>query len=122
MSEPSPVNEGVLKQRFKELESARSWSPHVLAEFERFIRSAGDYDLFRVNPIQYAGANGLSEADGIELFLEADRLDTEQLLKKLKAKLPYYMVPRRIRVLQRLPLNPNGKFDRKSLETILAKH
>lgn len=74
MSELSPVNESVLKQRFNELESARSWPPHVLAELERFIRSAGDYDLFRVNPIQYAGTAGLSEADAIELFLHAAKV------------------------------------------------
>ena len=71
MNERSAVNDSVLRQRLGELESARSWPPHILAELERFIRSAGDYDLFRVNPIQYANAAGLSEADAIELFLHA---------------------------------------------------
>jgi amino acid adenylation domain-containing protein len=61
-----------------------------------------------------------SNADGIELFLEAEKFDTELLLKQLKAKLPYYMVPRRIRTLPRLPLNPNGKYDRRRLEAILG--
>ena len=61
-----------------------------------------------------------SNADGIELFLEAEKLDTELLLKELKKKLPSYMVPRRIRVLTRLPLNLNGKYDRRQLEAILG--
>jgi hypothetical protein len=39
-------------------------------------------------------------------------------MKQLKAKLPYYMAPRRIRTLPRLPLNPNGKYDRKALQMI----
>jgi hypothetical protein len=59
-----------------------------------------------------------SNADGIELFLEAEKFDAELLMKQLKAKLPYYMVPRRIQTLPRLPLNPNGKYDRKALQMI----
>src|SRR4026207_1979540 len=61
-----------------------------------------------------------SNTDGIELFLEAQKLDTELLMKQLKTKLPNYMVPRRIRTLARLPLNPNGKYDRKTLAGILS--
>jgi len=38
------------------------------------ILFADDYDLFRVNPIQYAGASGLSEAEGIELFVHAAKV------------------------------------------------
>jgi amino acid adenylation domain-containing protein len=62
-----------------------------------------------------------SNADGIELFLEAENFDTELLMKQLKTKVPYYMVPRRIRTLPRLPLNPNGKYDRRALGTMLGK-
>ena len=61
-----------------------------------------------------------NNADGIELFLEADKFDAELLTKQLKAKLPYYMLPRRVRTLPKLPLNPNGKYDRKALEVILS--
>ena len=67
MNEPASVNESLLKQRLGDLEAARKWVPGVLAGLERFIRTAGDYDLFRVNPIQYASTSGLSEADSIEL-------------------------------------------------------
>jgi len=61
-----------------------------------------------------------SNADGIELFLEAEKFDTELLTKQLKTKLPYYMLPRRIRTLPRLPLNPNGKYDRKGLQAMVG--
>src|SRR5258707_4708678 len=71
MKEPSLVNESLLKQRLTELGSMASWPRHILSALELFIRTAGDYDLFRVTPIQYATANGLSEAEGIELFVHA---------------------------------------------------
>src|SRR6266480_2801003 len=71
MKGSSPVSESLLRQRLTELGSIASWAPHILAGLERFIRNAGDYDLFRVNPIQYATANGLSEAEGIDLFVHA---------------------------------------------------
>jgi acyl-CoA synthetase (AMP-forming)/AMP-acid ligase II len=59
-----------------------------------------------------------SNADGIELFLETEKFDTEKLMKQLKTKLPYYMVPRRIQTLPRFPLNSNGKYDRKALQVM----
>jgi hypothetical protein len=74
MSVPSPVNESLLSQRLGALGSARSWAPNVLAKLERFIRTADDYDLFRVNPIQYGGAVDLSEADAIDLFVHAAKV------------------------------------------------
>src|ERR1700730_15564679 len=74
MSVPSPVNESLLSQRLGALGSARSWAPNVLPELERFIRTADDYDLFRVNPIQYGGGADLSEADAIELFVQAAKV------------------------------------------------
>jgi hypothetical protein len=48
-----------------------------------------------------------SSADGIEVFLQTDTLDTQSLLEKLKAKLPLYMVLWNIRLLSDFPLNAN---------------
>jgi len=62
-----------------------------------------------------------NSADRIELFLEAEKFDTAPLLNALKTKLPHYMVPRTIHVLPRFPLNPNGKYDRRELETLLTE-
>lgn len=74
MNKPPPINESLLKQRLADLAAAKSWKPNVLSALERFIRSAGDYDLFRVNPIHYASANNLTEADGVELFVHAAKV------------------------------------------------
>ncbi|MZE81040.1 amino acid adenylation domain-containing protein [Streptomyces xinghaiensis] len=46
--------------------------------------------------------------------------DPEALLDALRTRLPAYMVPREITALDELPLNPNGKVDRKVLATALA--
>lgn len=41
--------------------------------------------------------------------------DPVALLQYLRTQLPYYMVPSTITLLERIPLNPNGKHDRKAL-------
>ena len=41
---------------------------------------------------------------------------------QLKEKLPVYMLPRHILVLDRFPLNANGKYNRKALQLILEKN
>src|SRR3954471_7346393 len=74
MNESSPIHESFFRQRLSELEAARTWGPDVLPELESFVRTADDYDLFRVNPIQYAGARGLSEAEAIALFVHAAKV------------------------------------------------
>ena len=71
MSVPSPVKEGILSQRLGALGSAGDWAPKALPELERFVRTADDYDLFRVNPIQYGHTVDLPEADAIDLFVHA---------------------------------------------------
>src|SRR5438477_2039774 len=86
-----------------------------LGEVEAVVR-----DLSGVDGVVALGWPNGRSADRIELFLEADRFDTQPLLDQLKTKLPSYMVPRRIRVLRRFPLNPNGKYDRRALETMLS--
>jgi amino acid adenylation domain-containing protein len=60
-----------------------------------------------------------SGANRIEVFLETDGFDTKVLAMQLKEKLPVYMLPRDILVLDRFPLNANGKYDRKALQAIL---
>jgi amino acid adenylation domain-containing protein len=60
-----------------------------------------------------------SGADGIEVFLETEKMDVEALHRVIKSLLPPYMVPRNIRLVRRFPLNANGKVDRKALLRIL---
>src|SRR5438874_852057 len=86
-----------------------------LGEVEAVVRS-----LSGVGAVVALAWPNSSNADGIELFLETEKFDTESLMKQLKTKLPSYMVPRRIRTLPRLPLNPNGKYDRKALQAMVG--
>jgi amino acid adenylation domain-containing protein len=51
----------------------------------------------------------------LHLFLEGDWDDMAGLRAHLQSQLPPYMQPRQIHTLARLPLNVNGKIDRKAL-------
>lgn len=74
MSAPSPVDDRILKQCLSELAAARHWESSVLTTLETFVRTADDYELFRVNPIRYASSTGLADAEAIELFIHAAKI------------------------------------------------
>jgi class 3 adenylate cyclase len=65
------VNDQQLDEQLAQLERARPWSPRVISKLETFIRSAPDFELFRVNPIQYAVERSMAEAEALDLFLHA---------------------------------------------------
>ncbi|MFI5170870.1 MAG: DUF5939 domain-containing protein [Chitinophagales bacterium] len=67
------INESLLDSRLGKLESTRNWSPRVISKLEAFVRTADDYDLFRVDPIQYATEKGMAENEAIDLFLHASK-------------------------------------------------
>lgn len=62
-----------------------------------------------------------SGADGIEVFLQAEEVDLASLQNRLATRLPSYMTPRRIHIQSSIPLNSNGKFDRKALLQLLEE-
>lgn len=68
------INEAPLDEALGKLESARTWSPRVISKLENFIRTAEAYDLFRVNPIQYAAEKGMAESEAIDLFLHSAKV------------------------------------------------
>ena len=88
-----------------------------LGEIEAIIRQISGVDgvLALGWPVTSSGA------DSIEVFLQADLVDVKALQHKLKSALPTYMVPRAIHLLPQLPLNVNGKFDRRALTNLLRK-
>src|SRR5574341_595041 len=68
------LNETLLDDLLGKLESAHSWSPRVISKFETIIRTAEDYALFRINPIQYATEKNIAENEVIDLFLHSAKL------------------------------------------------
>ena len=60
-----------------------------------------------------------SGADGLVAFLGEPETDVEALRGALAERLPDYMVPRRFELLPALPLNSNGKFDRRAMLDLL---
>src|SRR5687767_1097238 len=70
----APLNEVLLDERLAQLEGASSWSPRLISKLEAFIRTADDYALFRVNPMQFAAEKGVAENEAIDLFLHASKL------------------------------------------------
>jgi amino acid adenylation domain-containing protein len=62
-----------------------------------------------------------SGAGGILAFVGGTGINVEALRDQLKNKLPSYAVPRQIHLLPALPLNPNGKVDRRALLKMLEE-
>ncbi len=62
-----------------------------------------------------------SQHDDIVLFYEGKRCEEEKLKEFVKNKLPIYMVPQKLQKIARLPLNENGKIDRKTLQMRLVQ-
>lgn len=62
-----------------------------------------------------------SQKDDIVLFYEGKKCEEEKLWEFMKNRLPVYMVPQKLQKIARLPLNENGKIDRKALQARLVQ-
>lgn len=82
-----------------------------LGEVEAAVREATDVDAVVAIgwPVTETGC------DGIVAFVGASDVDVRAARARLRAQLPAHMVPRRLELLEALPLNASGKFDRRSL-------
>ena len=84
-----------------------------LGEIEAVLRDVtGRQDVIAIGwPRTEAGAAGITA------FLGGgpDGIDTESVRSAVARLLPEYMVPRTLHILDRLPTNANGKFDRNAL-------
>jgi amino acid adenylation domain-containing protein len=58
-------------------------------------------------------------AQGVVAFVCGNNIDLQRLQSRLRGQLPEYMVPRQILVEPEMPLNSNGKVDRKALRGLL---
>ena len=57
------------------------------------------------------------EKKRIVLFYTGE-LEKSELTKQLRLKLPPFMIPSSIKQIEQMPLNKNGKIDRKALTSI----
>ncbi len=68
--------------------------------------------------IAYKNSSGITM---IHLFIEGRAEDTDIILRKLRTKIPGYMMPTGITFLSSFPLSGNGKIDRPALAGLLNK-
>jgi amino acid adenylation domain-containing protein len=89
-----------------------------LGEVEAAIRDVpGVVDTAAIAwPLSPAGAEGI-----VAFVLSSDAVDVGDVRSTLETRLPQYMRPREVRVLEDLPLNPNGKVDRKALYALMEE-
>lgn len=59
-------------------------------------------------------------AEAVVAFIDDATVDVDALLERVEARLPKYMVPREVQVVDRFPLNANGKIDRNALRARLS--
>ncbi|TDD80671.1 D-alanine--poly(phosphoribitol) ligase [Actinomadura darangshiensis] len=86
-----------------------------LGEIESVLRAmpgVRDATVLAVSARDTAGPGGEPE---LAAAVTGEHNSTEQLYAELGERLPAYMLPRRITVLEQLPLTPTGKVDRRSL-------
>jgi amino acid adenylation domain-containing protein len=82
-----------------------------LGEIEAVMREASGVDA----AIAVGWPLTDSGAGGIAVFIADPDADVAALREAMAERLPDYMVPRRFELLEELPLNANGKFDRRAM-------
>jgi acyl-coenzyme A synthetase/AMP-(fatty) acid ligase len=90
-----------------------------LGEIEAVLHTIGELEDSAVVAVESPGIDGLAIACGYALRAGV-ALEPADLRALLAARLPAYMLPARWRRFERLPLNANGKVDRKALREIFA--
>ncbi len=87
-----------------------------LGEIEAVLRQAAGVDSAVALGWPVAENGG---AEGVVAFFADARVDVDAVRDKAGGKLPKYMVPREVRILEAFPLNANGKIDRNALRAML---
>ena len=64
-------------------------------------------------PVQHGSAQG------VVAFVAGTEMSIAEVRAAMKKRVPEYMVPRQVRIVDQLPLSANGKFDRNALIELL---
>lgn len=95
-----------------------------LGEIEAVLRNVSGADIAVAVgfPMSASGADGIVAFVGTSPNLEGRTERAEEIRIAAAARLPPYMQPREVRLIDSFPLNPNGKIDRKALlQSLLAE-
>ncbi|MGE5466268.1 MAG: amino acid adenylation domain-containing protein [Ignavibacteria bacterium] len=87
-----------------------------LGEIEFHARAAFGNSICVVLP--YTNDSGITE---LHLFIEGYDGKLDPGMEQLRQRIPHYMVPNGASVIERLPLNPNGKIDSGALRALLGR-
>jgi len=88
-----------------------------LGEVEAVVRQASGTD----GVVALGWPASASGYGGIEVFIEGGLAQVDRLRELIASRLPDYMVPRGLHVMNRLPRNVNGKIDRNALRSMLGE-
>lgn len=84
-----------------------------LGEIENVVR-----EFTGLSNVAAVVSNHEDAKGSLKLFLTSDESGRDKLVSYMKTKFPPYMIPREIIYLENLPLNQNGKVDRKKLASL----
>ena len=87
-----------------------------IEDIECHLREACAVDS--VAAVAWPNANG--SAEGIVAFVAGSELTAQEIRDAMQHRVPKYMIPTQVRVLERLPLSASGKIDRKALAAMLS--
>lgn len=81
-------------------------------------------NLLKIDGVKEAVVVAKSKEDKITVklikaYIVVDKnIDIPYVKQKLKEMLPVYMMPKTIEILEKIPINNNGKYDRKKLKEL----
>ena len=86
-----------------------------LGEIEHYAKVFSGKDNVVALTATHAGGKTV-----IHLFIEQFQGDVQMILQQLKQKLPSYMIPEKVTIIDAMPYNLSGKIDRNKLKTLIT--
>jgi len=88
-----------------------------LGEIEKHVR-----DFINFKPVVALAQKNRFGNQQIHLVVEKNEMQREEIIEYLNDKIPYYMIPSNITVIETMPINANGKIDRSKLAKLINQH